>query len=319
MTAATEISGAGAAGRSELDHRALIGRLSRDERRTLLERSDRRGLLQLAGHWGAILAVGSLIAWRIPGWQFLLPVQGVLVIFLFTALHETIHRTAFRTPALNNIVAQVCGFLVFVPAEWFRHFHFEHHRHTQDPERDPELAVPKPATLRDYVVHLSGLPIWVAFVRVFVMNALDRNRDAFVPDRERATVRLEARLYLALYAGLLAGSIAAGSALLLWVWVAPVLLGQPVLRAYLMTEHTGCPQVANMLANSRTVLAGPLVRFIAWNMPYHAEHHALPSAPFHRLPALHRIARPHLAAVADSHAAVHRDFLARLKHDKQRS
>jgi fatty acid desaturase len=29
------------------------------------------------------------------------------------------------------------------------------------------------------------------------------------------------------------------------------------------------------------------VRLFAWNMPYHAEHHAYPAVPFHALPALH--------------------------------
>jgi len=31
-----------------------------------------------------------------------------------------------------------------------------------------------------------------------------------------------------------------------------------------------------------------LVKFIMWNMPYHAEHHAFPAVPFHALPQLHK-------------------------------
>ena len=29
------------------------------------------------------------------------------------------------------------------------------------------------------------------------------------------------------------------------------------------------------------------MRLFAWNMPYHAEHHAYPAIPFHALPRLH--------------------------------
>ena len=29
------------------------------------------------------------------------------------------------------------------------------------------------------------------------------------------------------------------------------------------------------------------MKLFAWNMPYHAEHHAYPAIPFHALPRLH--------------------------------
>jgi fatty acid desaturase len=43
-----------------------------------------------------------------------------------------------------------------------------------------------------------------------------------------------------------------------------------------------------MLRNSRTTRSTALVRRLAWNMPYHAEHHAFPAVPFHRLPEVNR-------------------------------
>ena len=42
--------------------------------------------------------------------------------------------------------------------------------------------------------------------------------------------------------------------------VVPVLLGQPMLRLYLLAEHTGCPMSPDMLENSRTVHRNPVVR-----------------------------------------------------------
>jgi fatty acid desaturase len=44
------------------------------------------------------------------------------------------------------------------------------------------------------------------------------------------------------------------------------------------------------------------VRFLMWNLPYHAEHHLYPSIPFHRLPAAHQWLRPHLRVVARGYA-----------------
>ena len=48
-------------------------------------------------------------------------------------------------------------------------------------------------------------------------------------------------------------------------------------------------------------------------MPYHAEHHAFPNVPFHRLPELHARARPHLAQVERGYARFHARYAAGLR------
>lgn len=54
-----------------------------------------------------------------------------------------------------------------------------------------------------------------------------------------------------------------------------------------MAEQTGCASTRDCLENTRTTLTLALVRLVAWNMPYHAEHHSYPAVPFHALPGLH--------------------------------
>ena len=95
-------------------------------------------------------------------------------------------------------------------------------------------------------------------------------------------------------------------------WVLPAVLGQPWLRLYLMAEHTGCPLIPDMLANSRTTLSNPVVRFFAWNMPYHAEHHSFPAVPFHALPALHADLAPALKTTARGYVAAQREIFRAL-------
>jgi fatty acid desaturase len=120
----------------------------------------------------------------------------------------------------------------------------------------------------------------------------------------------EARAYLLGYAALAALSLVARTEILLWLWLLPLLVGGPFLRAYLLAEHARCPHVANMLENTRTTFTNRLVRFLAWNMPYHAEHHAYPAAPFHQLPALHRLIRDHLRATERGYLRFNRKYLA---------
>ncbi|NQV59104.1 MAG: fatty acid desaturase, partial [Alphaproteobacteria bacterium] len=136
--------------------------------------------------------------------------------------------------------------------------------------------------------------------------------DSFIPNNAQAAVAAEARRFLALYAIAFAGCLALGSDLLLWTWVIPALLGQPFLRAYLLAEHTGCAEVADMFVNTRTTYTSALVRFIAWNMPYHIEHHALQAVPFHKLPAFHRHTRPYLKVTENGYLNVHRKIWAGL-------
>src|SRR5919197_4654009 len=101
-----------------------------DELKRLSERSDARGLLQLGGHLTLLVITGWLIylslgtIWLWPA-MFL---HGTVLIFLFAPLHETIHRTAFHSRALNDAVAFVIGVLSALSREWFRAFHFAIHR-----------------------------------------------------------------------------------------------------------------------------------------------------------------------------------------------
>jgi fatty acid desaturase len=286
--------------------------------RSLSQRSDALGLTQLAIHVGAIVATGAAIALARGSW-WVAPavlVHGIVLIFLFTPLHETIHRTAFRSRSLNDIVACVTGFVILLPPEWFRQFHFAHHRWTQDPARDPELSPPKPATIRAWLWYATGYSYWVELTKGFFTHALGKVDEPYVSARTRPAIVAEARWYLAAYVTVVAIAAVAGRLdLLFWYWVLPVLVGQPFLRFYLLAEHTGCELGNDMLRNTRTTLTNVVMRRLAWNMPYHAEHHAFPAVPFHALPRLHERLAPHLAVVATGYVAttiaIYQDIAAR--------
>ena len=263
----------------------------------------------------ALLATGALV-WSARSALWLAPamlLHGIILVFLFAPLHEAVHWTAFRCRRLNDAVAWACGAVLMLPPAYFRAFHFAHHRHTQDPARDPELAAPKPRTLADYLWHVSGLPYWRERFVTTWRHACARVDEPFIGARHRSAIVREARLLLGLYLLAAVGSIALSSAALLYLWVGPALLGQPFLRLYLLAEHTGCPLVASMLENSRTTRSLAPIRRLAWNMPYHAEHHACPALPFHALPAAHRLLQARIAVQARGYVAVHRAILAGLR------
>ena len=291
-------------------------RLKADVLLPLSAKSDAAAARHAIGHGGAILLSGSALwvlldtLWAVP----LTLLHGTLVAFLFTALHETAHQTAFRTRAWNHLIGHLSAFAILLPYEYYRVFHWDHHRYTQDPARDPELSFALPASRLGLLWYVAGPPVWYGRIRMLVVHGLaGRVSEPWVASDKRALIVREARCYLLGYAAVAAVSIAVQSLAAVWLWLLPVVAGQWLLRPYLLSEHTGCAHTANMLENTRTTYTHAVVRYIAWNMPYHAEHHAYPAVPFHALPRLNALLVPHIVHTENgyraSFAAVRRHLL----------
>ena len=211
--------------------------------------------------------------------------QGIGLSFLFCAMHECSHGTAFRTTILNKLISSFVGLLLFIGPRWFQYFHAAHHRHTQDPALDPELAISKPKTWGQYLFHLTGIMIWTSNLRALLFNAIRTPKHSFIPPSSQYRIKTEARLMLLTYTFIFTGAVILAPQYILQFWLLPLLLGQPFLRLFLLAEHAGCPHEPDMLKNSRTTRTNPLVLFLSWNMPYHTAHHSFPAVPFHQLPS----------------------------------
>ncbi|MEX0284789.1 MAG: fatty acid desaturase [Paracoccaceae bacterium] len=291
-----------------MDHRTYLKSLGTAEKDALTRRADAPGFLHLAMHGGLILFLGGLIALRVPFWWALMLPQGILLAFLFTLQHEATHKTPFASDRLNEWVGQITGLILVQPFLWFRYFHFAHHRWTNIPDKDPELASAKPEGWPAFLRHLSTVDYWSAKARVLWDNAFGPMEQEYLPQNARERARKEARLMLVGYA-LIALFTLFVSPILLSIWLIPLALGFPFLRLYLLAEHGRCPYVADMFLNTRTTFTNRVVRFLAWNMPYHIEHHAFPQVPFHRLPAFHHMIRDRLGTTSDGYAAFAREYV----------
>lgn len=264
--------------------------------RELSVRSNLKGAARSVFHFGVVVLIGALI-WRVVSshsvlWALpLMAVQGYFVAFLFMAVHETAHKTAFRSRGLNLAVGYLSGFIIGLPYEYYCLFHWDHHRYTQEPDKDPELIVGvKPRSDTQLAIAYSGLLQVVGRLWLMLGHGVGGKVVVpWIPENKRAAIVIEARAYSGLYALLLTLSLWSASALLLWVWIVPLIIGQFFLRPYLYAEHTGCGRTRSAFQNTRTIYTGAIVKWFAWNMPYHVEHHAYPSIPFHALPKLNAI------------------------------
>ncbi len=282
----------------------------------LNERSDAAGWRQVLGH-GALIA-GSAAVWLQPALP--LPLRLVALVLLgaglafgFCAMHECGHRTAFSSRSLSDAVAWWAGALSFYNADFYRRYHQWHHRYTHQPGLDPELEDPAPSTLPAYLLELSGLTWWLGKIRSHWRGLRgDFSGCPYIPADAAPQVRDSIRRQFAVYGVLLLASIPAGNGFLLWAWLLPLAVGQPLLRFVLMAEHGGCATSADGLQNTRTTLTLAPLRWLMWNMPFHTEHHLYPSLPFHALAAAHRELAPQLGHIAPGYLAVHRGFLQNL-------
>lgn len=279
----------------------------------LLETSDAEGLAQLLFHLGCLAACALAVSWCYSGghWGLLLLAElpfGICESFLFNGFHEMVHNTAFRTPALNAALAQLLGFVTFRGAKWFWCFHWTHHRFTNDPVRDPELSgesldLDDPTrSLAGYAAFLSGYPFGLERVPRMFNLAMGRvEADPWVADKPAATqrfVRAEAACYCLGYLVFAIFSIAfpitIGVKLVLY-WLLPHCLGAGHLRMYQFAEHRACQMGpytdTNAWACARTTATWWIYRRLAWQMPYHVEHHAFPNVPFHKLQGAHELVR----------------------------
>jgi fatty acid desaturase len=290
--------------------------LAQAELRRLSERSDLQGLVRLAIHLALIASGAALITWSRGSWWLpaAMLLQGWFLVALFAPVHESVHYTAFRSRWLNVGVGWIASVPTLINSSFYRLFHYAHHRHTQDPDRDPELADPLPRSISDYVVRISGWGYYRGRVRFFGRILRNDWRDCpYIPEAERPGVRrsVVGMLLLVLVVFVFWSWLDPAGP---WLyWLAPVALAQPILRVMLLSEHTLCSAGDNGLANTRTTLVNPLVHLVHWNMSYHAEHHLYPSIPFHRLAQTHREIGQRFKHVAPGYLETQRQILRHIR------
>lgn len=292
------------------------GALTRRELKQLMRRSNRPATVRLVMFLTVMLLTGYLVwlstdtVWLIPA-MFL---HGIVLVHHFSLQHECIHYTAFRTRWLNDLIGNYCGLVIMLPNRFFRYEHCDHHTYTQLTGKDPEM-IPMPESIWQYLYYLSSIPYWKAkFTELgrHCLGQLSETEKKFTPKSEYKSLITEARIMAAFYGLVLLVSITTDNYAVIWFWWLPVILGEPVMRAIRMTEHVGRPEVQQMKINTRSNHVNPLMRFLCWNMNFHAEHHYASSVPFHALPKLRDKLDGYIYTEPGGYIGAHADIIRQL-------
>ena len=266
------------------------------------------------GAWPTLLTVTyTVLGWLVGVWMLTLPqislnAVGVLLtahtlIISAYLIHECVHQTLFATPAANDRLGKLCGWLNGACIANYAGLKKKHLRHHAD-----RLDV----VTFDYRATLKASPGWIRkavlcleWAYVPVIELMMRGMVIAAPfhfgtarDRTRVVALLAVRV--ALFVGLAFVSIKA-----LLLYAVAYFLFLHVLRFMDAYQHTYDvfpsrslePAPADPRRNRRyeyentysnlVAVRWPWLNLLTLNFAYHNAHHARSGEPWYRLPALH--------------------------------
>lgn len=284
--------------------------LSREEIAQLTQASDGRGALSMAVTAGLIAGAFALVAlW--PSWLTVLVALVILggrQLGLAVLMHETAHRSLFRTRWLNEVLGRwLFGAPIWTDMQRYRRHHLGHHAFTGT-ERDPDLVLvtPFPTTraslarklLRD-VLGLTGLK------RIFGLVLMDFGVVSYSASGDVKRQHKPLMEHLAEGARNLTPVMVSNGVLwlLLWslghgwlylLWVGAYLTTFSLfMRIRSLAEHACTAETADVFRNTRTTQVGWLARLTVapHDVGYHLEHHLLMTVPHYKLAQMRRTLR----------------------------
>ena len=210
------------------------------------------------------------------------PIATLNVALSYLPSHEAQHGIVAREGHKLRWLNETLGWVSLIPL-WqsfrvLRHTHLEHHRHTNDPARDP-----------DYEVHAEDA--FDFFKKRIGSNATSAYADTLIRIG-REDVLKDALAYELVYLGVLFGLAWTGYALevaLLW-WL-PRHVALIWIQFYLawMPHHPGTS--TNRYGDTRA-FRSLLGNLWSGGMQYHIVHHLYPTIPLMQTPAAYRALKP---------------------------
>lgn len=267
-------------------------------RKTQLDRLHRLG----PGRWAEVgcffglwVSGAALCLWADRGLQGMERVLVLLIGCFLSAIainghvlmvHEAIHGLLNRKPWRNRLGAVLYGATFFMSFTAYQVQHLRHHQHLGTP-LDPDeyqnySKDPRIVFLLSCLRLVSASILYILFIPYLSYKVGS-------PSERRCMAR-EYLLMALLYAVIF---LSIPIHLLTLTWLLPVFLVNFMVNLRGLTQHTSGLAQDPYLA-SRTVEAGPLLRFLLLGENYHFTHHIFPRVPSYHIHELHQSLRSRL-------------------------
>lgn len=313
--------------------------LSSEDTMRLSKKSNLKGCQYFFGNLALLGVNAAVIAQLIDGPKVLYPALALLILWQgfsleamgFAGQHECTHFTAFESVRLNKVFMYLTSLPAFRFGEHERLLHRDHHTFTGINGKDTELVewgdmifkngfrkVPESATehyrmfvdltwqsvrskLRKLFHCARGCPVDYTCTTWTVARDINSGSPSI-----KDSLQWWARAHIVSYIVLVSFcNFAVGLRLTFWCWLFPCFFGPALTWIIQIGEHADCTRDGNGLTNTRSMHMNVIVRFVYWNMNYHAEHHLYPMFPFHHLPEAHELLKGHLTKRCDSIPELH--------------
>jgi fatty acid desaturase len=284
--------------------------------RNLSIKQDLRPTIDALIWLGLLITSGSLAVYTFPSWwgfPFWLA-YGVLYSSASDARwHECGHSTAFKTPWKNELIYQVASFFLLRSPPVWRASHVRHHTDTIIVGRDPEIQNMRPPDLVKQILGIFGLiELKVNLTRWFshVRGKINEEEATYVREKDFPKVFFVARVWGLIFLVTLTSAVFFKSIIPILLVVTPRLYGSWQMSMTGALQHLGMAEnVTDHRLNTRTVMMGPINRFLYLNMNYHVEHHMFTMIPYYQLPALRELIKDDLPAAEPSIFSAYRRLL----------
>jgi fatty acid desaturase len=270
-------------------------KISRERMKELLQRRDVPAIRDTIIWFGLMIVSGTLgyltwgTWWAVPCFFVYWTIYGSTS---DSRWHESLHRTAFKTTWMNDVLYEIASFMVFRESVVWRWSHTRHHDDTIIVGCDREIAAPRPPNLwaiAGAFINLPHGPKEFKAMLIHCFGKLQPDEKTFIPESEHHKVFRNARIYILIYASFITWAIIGRTWLPLMYVGLPSFFGQWLMVVYGLTQHAGLAEdVLDHRLNTRTVYMNPINRFLYWEMNYHVEHHMFPMVPYHALGKLHQ-------------------------------
>lgn len=236
-------------------------------------------LLTFVGVYAGVALVAALVLrGLLPVWASI-PLDAVLIYFVFTPLHEATHGNIAgrerRFQWLESFVGHASGFLLLAPFPGFRALHLHHHANTNDPAEDPDYWVKSPTWIGTVIRSLVIQPVYI--LHLWKIARDPRTRRAFVWEL----------VYVLAYVLIVVAAFRFGiGKQLLLLWIVPAYIGV-VLCPVMFDWPVHHPHTERGRYTDSAVLLFPppfrgIMDVIFCGHTYHLVHHLYPRIPFFR-------------------------------------
>jgi fatty acid desaturase len=219
-------------------------------------------------------------------------VQGAMYVHLIELQHALLHHQVFNSAALSRAIGFVLGIPMLISYSDFQYNHLQHHRHLGT-KLNTETFSYRHEKLDSISGFLRGMFDYSRLPAV-VTKLIGRHTDK--------KIEQEYRVFCVL---LLATVIVDWKILI--VWLAPLVVAEPIHFLLELPEHFGLPAHTNnnVFENTRAWGGSWFTRWYTHYTNYHTAHHYIQTMPMDNLPELQKLLDAHIPESSRSKSYPH--------------